>query len=292
LTKVLVLGATGMLGHKLYQKLGEVFEVIGTIRGDYQDIEHYGFYRPEQIVPCVNALQIETVARAINKVKPDVVVNCIGVVKSLVDETGSVETMQLNALLPHQLYELCLGKPIRLIHISTDCVFSGKKGNYSEDDPSDAEDEYGQTKFLGEIADGDTLTLRTSIIGPELEGSNGLLEWFIDNRNGKVRGYTNAIFSGFPTLHMAGIIGDIIKNHRDLTGLYHVASEPISKYDLLALINQALSLNIVIDKSPEVRIDRSLDGARFRADTGFEPLPWDKMIADLAADVKAYERWS
>jgi dTDP-4-dehydrorhamnose reductase len=291
LTKVLILGATGMLGHKLYQQPNPFLEITGTVRGDLRSVSRYGFYQPDNIIPRVDALKIETVDRAISKAKPDVVVNCIGVVKALVETAGITDTMQLNALFPHQLYEICSSTGIRLIQVSTDCVFSGKKGSYNEDDKPDAEDFYGQSKYLGEVTDEGALTIRTSIIGRELAGSNGLLEWFIVNRGGKVSGYTNAIFSGFPTMHLAGIIGDIITKNPELCGLYHIASEPINKHDLLSLINKAIGLNIEIEKYPDVRIDRSLDGKRFNCETGFKPLPWDKMIAELAEDAKAYTKW-
>jgi dTDP-4-dehydrorhamnose reductase len=178
-----------------------------------------------------------------------------------------------------------------LLHISTDCVFSGKKGNYKEADPSDAEDTYGKTKYLGEVKDEGALTLRTSIIGRELTSSNGLLEWFIGNRGGQVQGWTNAIFSGFPTLHFSRIIADIITNHPDLSGLYNVSSEPLSKYALLSLINKAFGLNIVIKESPEPREDRSLDSTKFRKETGFTPQSWDTMVKELAEDAAPYSKW-
>jgi len=291
LTRVLILGANGMLGHKLYQVLSPDFDVTGTIRGDYRDINKYGFFRQSQILPHLDAMKIDQLEQAIVKTKPEVVINCIGVVKSLVEKVGISDTTWLNAQLPHQLYQICRSKAIRLIHISTDCVFSGKKGNYREDDPSDANDIYGKTKYLGEVKGDGALTIRTSIIGRELAGTNGLLEWFLANRGGKVQGYTNAIFSGFPTLHLSRIIADIIMKHQGLNGIYHVASEPISKFNLLTLINNAFGLNIEIEEYPDYRIDRSLDGTLFRKETGFAPLPWQQMVEELAVDAKPYVNW-
>jgi dTDP-4-dehydrorhamnose reductase len=285
------LGATGMLGHKLYQVLSRDFDVTGTIRGDYKDISKYDFFQPSKIIPHVDAMKTDRLDQVIAQAKPEVVINCIGVIKSLVEKVGIPATTWLNAQLPHELYRICRDKGIRLIHISTDCIFSGSRGNYREDEPSDAEDIYGKTKYLGEVKGAGALTIRTSIIGRELVGTNGLLEWFLANRGGRVQGYTNAIFSGFPTLHLAGIIADIITKHRDLNGIYHVASEPISKFNLLTLINNDFGLNIEIEKYPDYRVDRSLNGALFRQETGFKPLPWKKMVEEIAKDTTPYAKW-
>lgn len=289
--KVLVLGANGMLGHKVFQALGKTLEVDGAIRGTYSIVAGSDIFPPARIIPEVDAMKIETVEKAIDKSRPEAIVNCIGIVKAMADQSGAEVITRLNALFPHQLYRLCQPRGIRLIHISTDCVFSGRKGDYKEEDPSDAEDVYGKTKFLGEVTGPGALTVRTSFIGRELTGSNGLLEWFIAQEGKTVDGWTNAVFSGFTTLHLAGIIRDIIEKHRDLTGLYHVSSQPVSKYELLVLINKAMKLNIKINKSPEPRLDRSLDSSRFRAKTGFRPLPWGKMAEEMAEDARQYAAW-
>jgi dTDP-4-dehydrorhamnose reductase len=291
LRKVLILGATGMLGHKLYQVLRPSFDVVGTIRSGYKIISRYSFMEPTILNPRFDAMEPKAPRQVIESIRPDVVVNCIGVINKLMDKVGIEDATRLNAELPHELYHICQPKGIRLIHISTDCVFSGKKGNYTEDDPSDAEDDYGKTKYLGEVKGEGALTLRTSIIGRELNSSNGLLEWFISNRGGTVQGWSNAIFSGFPTLHLSRIIADVITNHPDLSGLYNVSAESISKYTLLSLINKALGLNIVLNVSPEPREDRSLDSTKFRKATGFAPLPWNNMIKELAEDAEPYAKW-
>jgi dTDP-4-dehydrorhamnose reductase len=291
LEKVLVLGCNGMLGHKLYQVLSPDCDVTGTIRGTYRDISRYGFFEEAHITPAVNALEIPGVDRAISQARPDVVINCIGIIKALEEKSGRLLNVWLNAVLPHQLYEICRAKGVRLIHISTDCVFSGNKGDYHEDDPSDAEDVYGKTKYLGEVSGPGALTLRTSFIGRELSGANGLLEWFLSNKGGRVDGYANAIFSGFPSWHLAGIIADIIARHKSLSGLYHVSSEPISKYRLLTLINQAMKLNIDVKEYPDFHCDRSLDSTRFRRETGFQPLAWERMVEEMARDATQYLKW-
>ena len=289
--RVLIFGVTGMLGHKLYQVLGQTLDAVGTIRGAYRGIAEYDFFQPSQIAPEVNAREISLVERAIEETGPEVVINCIGVVKSLVEQEGMVSTIWLNSLFPHELYQICNAKGIRLIHISTDCVFSGKTGLYREDDPSDADDVYGKTKYLGEVTGANALTIRTSIIGRELASANGLVEWFLSNQGKKVQGYTNAIFSGFPTLHLSRIIADIITKHQDLEGIYHVASEPISKFDLLALIKKAMRLNITIEEYPDYHIDRSLDSTEYRKTTGFTPPSWEKMIEEMAKDAGQYTKY-
>jgi dTDP-4-dehydrorhamnose reductase len=289
--KVLIFGATGMLGHKLYQVLRPENDVVGTIRSGYKIISRFSFLEPTILVPRFDATAPNAAKQVIESTAPDVVVNCIGVINKLVDKVGLQNTTYLNAEFPHELYRICRPRGTRLIHISTDCVFSGKKGNYKEDDPSDAEDEYGKTKYRGEIKGEGALTLRTSMIGRELHSSNGLLEWFIANRGGEVQGWTNAIFSGFPTLHFSRIISDIIHNHEDLSGLYNVSSQPVSKFKLLSLINNAFGLNIVIKESPEPREDRSLDSSKFRKAAGFTPLPWETMVKELAEDAAPYSKW-
>ena len=289
--KVLILGSAGMLGHKLYQVLTPMFDVIGTIRGAYSDISRFGLFQQSRIVPNVNALEISQVEQVIQETSPDVVVNGIGVVKSLEKSAGILFNIWLNSLFPHQLYQICQAKGIRLIHISTDCVFSGQKGNYQENDPSDAEDIYGKTKYLGEVNEASALTIRTSFIGRELASTNGLLEWFLSNRGGRVDGFSKAIFSGFPTLHLSRIIADTIMKHPDLSGLYHISSAPISKFQLLTLINKAMKLNIEVNEYPDYHCERSLDSTRYRKKTGFTPPSWEKMVDELAQDVGQYLKW-
>ncbi len=216
--KILILGSAGMLGHKLYQVLSKSFQVSGTIKGDFESISRYGFFPKPNIDTRVNAEQILSVENAIRSNKPDVVVNCIGIIKSLSNSHDRLSSIQINALFPHQLYRICNKNNIRLIHISTDCVFSGKKGGYQETDVSDAEDIYGKTKFLGEVTGKNCLTIRTSLIGRELATSNNLIEWFLSNRGKKIKGYSNAVFNGFTTICFASIISKIIADKQDPGG--------------------------------------------------------------------------
>ncbi len=285
------MGVAGMLGHKLYQVLSPAFDVAGTIRGDYGDIGRYGIFRQAEIIPQVNAFEISRLEEVVERVGPEVAINCIGIVKQLQDAQDRLVSIWVNSLFPHQLYQICRARGVRLIHISTDCVFSGEKGNYREDDPSDAEDIYGKTKYLGELSGEGTLTIRTSLIGRELSTANGLVEWFLSNRGNRVKGFANAIFSGFPTIHFAKIIGNIIADHRDLSGVYHISSEPISKFQLLLMMREGMRLDIDIEEDGSFRCDRSLDSTLYRAKTDFRPPSWEDMIAELVQDARQYEQW-
>jgi len=288
--KILVLGVAGMLGHKVYQMLAPAFDVTGTIKGDYSNISRFGFFRESDIIPNVNAVSISVIEAIIERTTPDVVINCIGIVKSVSEAQDRLPNIWINSLFPHQLYEICTREKIRLIHISTDCVFSGRKGNYQENDVPDAEDIYGKTKYLGEVGGEGVLTIRTSLIGRELSTTNNLVEWFLSNQGGKVNGFTNAIFSGFPTLHFAQIMANIIAK-QNLSGVYHISSEPISKFKLLTLIRDRIGLDIEIEEYPDFYCDRSLDSTLYRNKTGFEPLSWEEMVDEFAHDARQYQQW-
>jgi dTDP-4-dehydrorhamnose reductase len=285
--KVLVLGGAGMLGHKIVQTLGQRFDVWATFR----EAAPPELLAADRAVRGVDATEFDTVDRALREVRPGVVVNCIGVVKQRAEAHDPVLSITINSLLPHRLARICGELGARVIHISTDCVFTGRKGSYLESDTPDAEDLYGRTKLLGEVEGEGALTLRTSIIGRELRSTTGLVEWFLSNRGGAVDGYTEAIFSGLTTLALSRLIADVIERHQDLSGLYHVAADPISKYDLLVLLDQAFHTNAMITPSTALRIDRSLDATRFRQATGWRPESWAAMVTGLAQDPTPYDRW-
>jgi dTDP-4-dehydrorhamnose reductase len=289
--KVLILGSTGMLGHKLHQVLTKTFEVAGTVRSKCDSLDRYGFFHKSDVLPDIDAGKIPTVEKAIDKTKPNVVINCIGIIKSRKEAQDRLPSIQINTLFPHQLYKICRKRDIRLIHISTDCVFSGKIGNYQETDIADAEDIYGKTKYLGEIAEEGTLTIRTSIIGRELSTTNNLVEWFISNGGKQVQGYTNAIFNGFPTMCFAQIIAKVIADTPKLSGLYHISSEPISKYKLLTLIRDKMSIDIDIEEYPHYYCNRSLDSSLYRSKSGFKPHSWEDMIDEFVIDAQQYRQW-
>ena len=292
--RVLVLGGEGMLGHKVFQVLSERFETLATFRsfnGLWARYPMYAKVGRSRTIGGVDAMDFDTVVRAFAQVKPDVAINCIGIVKQLKEAKDPLITINLNSLFPHRLAELCAATGTRMLHMSTDCVFSGRKGNYTEDDIPDPEDLYGRTKLLGEVNRERCLTIRTSIFGRDFVKQGALLEWFLSNRGGRVRGYINAIYTGFPTQVLARIMGDLIADCPDLSGLYHVSSEPLSKYELLVKIRNATGLNIEIEPYEDFYCDRSLDSSRFRAETGY-PIPdWDEMIAELAQDDMPYDEW-
>jgi dTDP-4-dehydrorhamnose reductase len=285
---VLVLGATGMLGHKLMQVLADRFEVHGTVRGPAERFARHPVLGAMSLVGGVEADDLDSILAAAERVRPEAVINCIGVIKQLPAAKAPIPSLRLNALFPHRLAQLCRATAARMIHISTDCVFSGRKGDYVEADLSDAEDLYGRSKFLGEVTGPGALTLRTSIIGRELEGRSGLVEWFLSRKGGEANGYARAIYSGFTTEVLARVIGDVLERHPRMEGLWHVSSEPINKYDLLGLVNRQLDLGIALGRDETFVCDRSLNSARFRAETGFEPPPWPEMIRRFAADPTPY----
>jgi dTDP-4-dehydrorhamnose reductase len=288
--RILIFGSTGMLGHKLVERWRGKFEVFSTVRSDFSRYESAGLFKKDEIISPVEIENIESVRRAIKISQPDVIVNGVGIIKQLPTSKNVIKTLTVNSIFPHRLAEMALENNARLITISTDCVFNGKRGNYSEEDVSDAEDVYGKSKNLGEVVAENCLTIRTSIIGRELETAHSLVEWFLSNRGGKVRGFTNAIYSGFPTIVLAEIIADLIVNQPNLSGLYHVSSEPIDKYRLLCLVRDAYHLDIEIEPCDDFRIDRSLNSAKFRQATGFAPESWEEMIKKMADDSFPYER--
>jgi len=289
--RILILGAAGMLGHKLYQSFRDRFDTFATVRADCGAYAHYQPFECERLLTLVDAFDFDSVVRATADVRPDALINCIGIIKQLPTAQDPLLSLTINALFPHRLANLCRAGGIRLIHLSTDCVFSGRKGQYTEADSSDAQDLYGRTKFLGEVGGPGCLTLRTSIIGRELGTASGLVEWFLSNAGGKVQGYTRAIYSGFTTLALARIIAGILEQQPDLSGLYHVSSEPIDKYHLLCLLREAFRVPMEVEPYPAVQIDRSLGSSRFRALTGFQPPAWPAMIQEMAKDQTPYSEW-
>jgi len=289
--RILILGATGMLGHKLVQCLEPTLEVWSTIRSNYEHVKKYGLFVPEKTIETVNVENETDLRRAIETSDPDVVINAVGIIKQLPSSKDVVATLTVNSILPHRLKQLSDEYGFYLVCVSTDCVFGGDKGNYREDDPADALDLYGRSKNIGEVTEGNCLTLRTSIIGRELGSSHSLVEWFLNNRGRTVKGFTNAIYSGFPTVVFADILLELLLRETPLTGLYHVSSEPINKYELLSLVNREYDAGAEIVPFDDFRIDRSLDSTRFRSETGFTPPKWEEMIRRMAADETPYDAW-
>lgn len=289
--RILVFGAAGMLGHKLIQVLGREADVWGSLRGDAGPFLRFGILDRSRCLPNIHAEDETAIRTALETVRPNVVINAVGIVKQLPVSKDVIPTLMVNSIFPHRLSQLADEFGFRLFTISTDCVFDGRKGNYRETDQPDAVDLYGRSKNLGEVISDRALTIRTSIIGRELATSHSLVEWFLSNEGRSVRGFTKAIYSGFPTIVLADIIKNLIFGFPDLSGLYHVSSDPISKYELFGLLMKYFRSKIEIVASDDLVIDRSLDSSMFRTATGFEPDSWDKMIEGMASDPTPYDKW-
>jgi dTDP-4-dehydrorhamnose reductase len=284
--KILIVGANGMLGNACmkYFTGRREFEVVGTVRSA-SSLDYFSSEIRGAVLHDVDILD-EAVQKSLFEAQsPDVVINCVGLVKQAQGANDYLNAIKLNALLPHQLAKLCGQFSAKLIQISTDCVFSGQKDSpYEELDVADATDLYGRTKFLGEIPNNPhVLTLRTSYIGNEFESANGLLEWFL-SQDVDCQGFTKAIYSGLPTIILMGVIENILLHHSSLSGLYQVASSPISKYNLLQLIANIFNKQINIIPNPNLVIDRSLDGTSFEKLTGFIAPSWEEMVQKMYLD--------
>lgn len=280
--RILVLGATGMLGHTAFHHFTGVpgIDAWGTLRsaGDL------GLFAPEhrnRLIPHVDVLGADSLIRAMERAKPDIVLNAVGVVKQLAAANDPLSVLPLNAEFPHRLAALCGLAGTRMVHVSTDCVFSGRTGGYRESDPSDAEDLYGKSKYIGEVGGSShVITLRTSGIGHELNTSVGLLEWFL-SQSGQVRGFANAIYTGLPWIEFARVIEAYVLPRPDLHGVYQVASAPISKLHLLELFAAEYTHHLEIVPDFTVKVDRSLDSSRFQEATGYVAPPWPHMIRSM-----------
>lgn len=283
--RILILGGTGMLGHVLFiQYLGRNdLDVYVTARSAESVEKWLPLEYKKRLQVGVDAHNFDNIVRAIANVNPDVIINCVGIIKPLTISNNLLAAISINSLLPHRISLLCQAAGIRLIHISTDGVFDGQKGGYTENDDVSISDEYGMTKRLGELSGPNNLTIRTSIIGHELKGKEGLVEWFL-SRNEKVRGFTRAIYSGFPTVELARIISDYVMPNNNLTGIYHVSSDPITKYELLHLIADRYEKKIKIEPSDEVVVDRSLDSTAFRSLTGYTSPSWPELVNKMYLD--------
>jgi len=282
--RILILGGDGMLGHRLFRHLNGRHDVRVTLHRNLEAYREFGLFTEANAYAGIDMGSLERMTGIVSDFRPEAMINCVGVVKQREEAKSAIPNLEINALLPHRLAQLAQTTGGRLIQMSTDCVFSGRRGNYRETDPSDAEDLYGRAKFLGEVSDSPCLTLRTSIIGRELTRKTGLLEWFLAQRGKTVKGFRNAIFSGFTTTEMSRIIELMLVTHPRASGLYHVSADAISKYELLRKINDALELGITVVPEDEPHCDRSLDSTRFRNEFGYHPPAWDAMVSELAKE--------
>lgn len=276
--RILILGAGGMLGNAMIRALSEKkdWQVYGTVRSESSK-RFFVAGIAERLLSGIDVEQHDSLVKTFSRVNPDVVINCVGLVKQLADADDPLQAIPINALLPHRLAGLCELSGARLVHISTDCVFAGDKGDYSEFAPSDAVDLYGRSKFLGEVSYPHTITLRTSLIGHELQSAHGLIDWFL-SQQGQCKGFTRAIFSGLPTVVMAEMIRDVVIPRTDLFGVYHVAAQPISKYHLLKLVADVYGKSIEITPDEQLIINRSLNADHFKLATGYVAPEWPELV--------------
>jgi len=278
---IVVLGASGMLGHQVIRWTSERCNTVAVLRSSSPP---EGFPRnlPAELILGFAATNLEAMRSLLERSRPTDVVNCIGVIKQRLGNSDVAEAIRVNALFPHQLAQLCQSVEARLIHISTDCVFAGTRGSYTESDPTDAIDVYGRTKALGEPIGSQALTLRLSMIGPELRYHVSLLDWFVAQQHGAVRGYTQAFFSGLSTPLLAREIRRLVCELPDLNGLWHVTAARISKYELLCKIRDAFGLDVRVTPDDVYQCDRSLIGDAYAGRTGFVPPSWGEMLDELA----------
>ena len=286
---ILVIGASGMLGHMLARMLSPHHLVIGTTSSKYDSKSPLArILSRENWIDQVDVRNLSAVEQAISANKPDVIINCVGLIKQKMGLENSVDAIAINSLFPHQLAAICHKSNIRLIHFSTDCVFQGTPGIKRISDIPNATDLYGLSKLLGEVNTWPCITLRTSIVGRQLLGSESLFEWAISQRDEVVNGYTNVIYAGLTTNRLSQIIRELIEFFPQLSGIYQVASLPISKFELISKLSNELNLNLRIEPETKFHCDRTLDGTEFTKLTNIHIPSWDEMLAEFAADQDFY----
>ncbi len=296
MSRVLILGASGMLGHKLCHLMpGYGHQVFGTVRKNAESLARYTeVFGRCKLVGGVDVLNDVALERAVSDTKPDFIINCVGLVKQHAAADDRLLAIAINAYLPHKLAVLAREKKARLIHISTDCVFDGSRGRYTEADLSDARDVYGKSKYLGETTADEpaALTLRTSFIGRELQHpAHGLIEWFLAQDGKSIKGFSNAIYSGFTSLELGKIIALVIERTPELSGLYQAASTAIDKFELLQLVKRIYGCGVTIVRDDAFQCDRSMLNERFRQATGYTAPSWSQMIEEMRKDAAPYDRW-
>jgi dTDP-4-dehydrorhamnose reductase len=278
--RLLILGGDGQIGHQLFKYFQKRHEAKVTLRGNLAEYEKFGLFNAGNAYPKVDVRTTERLMAIAEDFRPEVMINAVGITNKRSEATDYSLCIEINSLLPHKLASLCKITRTRLVHLSTDCIFSGEKGNYGDDATSDAEDLYGRSKALGEVQESHCITLRTSHIGRELSRKTGLLEWFLA-QHGQIRGFKRAIFSGLTTIELSRVMELILVNHPNKFGIYNVSGDPISKYDLLMLLKEKMVLPVEIIPDETFRCDRSLDSTRFRREFQYTPPSWEDMIEEL-----------
>ena len=282
--RVLILGVSGMIGHKLLLELTNYFETFGVL---HRTKDHYGnlpLFSKKNIFENVDVIEFDILKNLVLAINPDVILNGVGITKRKKEINNPIDVIKINSLFPHILTDWAKTNNKRVIHFSTDCVFDGKTGNYNENSLTTAEDVYGRTKALGEVISKHSLTIRSSFIGQELFGKTELLEWFLGQNGKQITGYTNTYYSGVSTIFMSRVVKSIISDFTNLSGLYNLAPEtPISKYELLCIARDAY--NLKVDIVPEKKhVHRpTLNGARLRKAMNLKVPSWNIMMKEVAS---------
>jgi dTDP-4-dehydrorhamnose reductase len=281
--RILILGGNGMIGHKMYQILSKFKEDTWvTLRNDLSTYSFSSIYNYEKVIDNIDLTDFNKLSRILNEIKPDIILNASGITIRRGVEKIKSNTILINSALPHFLNEWVSFNNKRLIHFSTDCVFSGKKGDYLDTDIKDAYDLYGSTKSLGEIIDSQfAVTLRGSMIGRELENKTELFEWFLKQKNKKIKGFSEVIYSGITTVKMAEIILTLINNYPNLTGIYNISSKPITKLALLKLCNEYFDVNAIIEMDGSYSSNKNLISEKFFNHIGMKQPNWEDLIKQL-----------
>lgn len=289
---ILLLGASGLIGHRIFIELGaRSHDVHGLMLGPVERFSTTGLFNEKNATGGIDLAEFDQLLPVLADRKPEVIINCCGITRRRPEVNNAVRAISVNAILPHKLADWAGEAGARVVHLSTDCVFDGKLGNYDEDAPISGEDQYGRTKGLGELWYDHTVTLRTSFIGQELQHHSELLDWFLGQRGKTIRGFTRAMYSGFSTIQCARMIVDIIENNPDLSGLYNMSmAQPVSKFDLLSMANKAYGIGAEIIPEAEFSKDASLDGSKLRNLIGLKSPSWETMMQELADDRALYGR--
>ena len=286
---ILIIGSSGMLGGAILRYLSEtgVYNLFALSRSL---VYSNSFSDPSiKFIQLSNFEDHVKLQSIINRIKPDIVINCAGLIKQISQSVSSSQMISINSTFPHVLATLCDQFDIRFIHFSTDCVFSGAKSSaYVETDPSDANDLYGKSKYLGECTNSiykNSLTLRTSIIGHGIVPNNSLIDWFLScDPSTSISGFKNAIFSGLPTVEIASILHNyVLRCEKHLSGLFHLSAAPISKYKLLSLVADIYSFPVDIIPTPTPVINRALCSHLFASSTGYTAPSWATLIYNMRA---------
>lgn len=290
--RCLIIGGAGMLGHRLLKSWQDRHEIRVTLRKSLADYAQFGLFTAENSFDNVDVRDTDRLLDVLGEFQPDTVVNAAGIIKQRSAAKDSLPSLEINSVFPHRLQRICKATGARMVHISTDCIFNGHDGSYTEDTPSNAEDVYGRSKFLGEVADAPCITLRSSIIGLELAQKASLVEWFLA-QTGPIKGFTNAIYTGITTAEMARVIEHVCTAQRDLHGVRQVASTPINKFDLLTKLSEKLNrTDITITPDDSFYCDRSLIGTAFEEAAGYRVSDWDEMLQELADEILGREELS